>query len=208
MKSDHTTIFLYVVFFVGLVGHIITWIRPYMLLLTPYVLLITGIVVFYFSYRKGKYKFLLWCFIIYVFTFFTELIGTKTGIIFGEYIYGNTLGLKALGVPLVIGFNWVMVILGAITIAEQIDKNIYLTALLTGTLAVLFDLVLEPVAIKLNYWEWLSGVIPLKNYYSWFGISFIASLLYNLIKVETNERMPENYFFIQFIFFVLLSLFI
>ncbi len=208
MKSDRTTIFLYVVFFVGLVGHIITWIRPYMLLLTPFVLLITGIGVFYFSYRNGKYKFLLWCLVIYIFTFFAEVIGTKTGVIFGDYFYGNTLGLKILGVPLIIGFNWVIVILGAITIAEQIDKNIFLTALLTGTLAVLFDLVLEPVAVKLNYWEWHSGIIPLKNYYSWFGISFIASLLYDLIKVETIERLPENYFFIQFIFFALLSLFI
>jgi putative membrane protein len=179
-----------------------------MLKLTPYTLLLTGIIVLYVSYKKGELKFLIWCLTIYIVTFTLEVIGTKTGIIFGNYVYGDTLGFKLFEVPFIIGFNWVLIILGAITLAEQINKNIFLRALLTGTLAVLFDLVLEPVAIKLNYWNWSSGLIPLSNYYSWFAISFIASLLYDLLKIRINERLPEIYFMIQLIFFVLLSVFI
>jgi len=143
-----------------------------------------------------------------VITFALEVLGTKTGIIFGNYVYGNTLGLKISGVPLIIGFNWVLVILGSITLSEQIEQNIFLRALLTGTLAVLFDLVLEPIAIKLDYWRWNSGLIPLLNYYSWFLISFIASILYDMFKIKTNENIPESYFIVQLLFFMILSVFI
>ena len=73
-----------------------------------------GSSVLYFSYKKGELKFLIWCLIVYTVTFSLEVLGTSTGIIFGSYTYGNTLGLKFLGVPLIIGFNWVFVILGSI----------------------------------------------------------------------------------------------
>jgi putative membrane protein len=179
-----------------------------MLIMTPYTLLLTGTLVLYYTLKNGELKILVWCLIIYIITFTLEILGTKTGIIFGSYTYGDTLGLKLSGVPLIIGFNWVIVILGAIQLAERIDKNIFLTALLTGTFAVLFDLMLEPVALKLNYWEWSSGLIPLSNYYSWFGISFVASLLYDFLHIKANVKMPEFYFIIQLIFFILLSLFI
>ena len=208
LNQNKLIIILYTIFFVGLIGHIIPDLRFLMLVLTPYTLLLTGTFVLYFTYKKGELKFLIWSLTIYVLTFILEVIGTKTGIIFGNYVYGNTLGFKLFGVPLIIGFNWALVILGAISLSEQIDKNIFLRSLLTGTLAVLFDLVLEPVAIKLDYWNWMSGLIPLSNYYSWFAISFIASLLYDLMKIRIKERLPEVYFMIQLIFFVLLSVFI
>ena len=35
-----------------------------------------------------------------------EIVGVKTGVLFGEYFYGNNLGLKILGVPILIGINW------------------------------------------------------------------------------------------------------
>ncbi len=208
LKRKGFIILLCIIFFTGLLGHIIISLRPLMLLLTPYLLFLTGISVLYFTLRRGELKLLLWCLIVYVLTFILEVTGVKTGIIFGSYTYGNTLGFQFLGVPLIIGFNWVIVILGAVSLAEQIDQNIFLTGLFTGTLAVLFDIMMEPVAIKLNYWEWNSGFIPISNYYSWFGISFISSMLYDLLKIKTSEGLPEIYFTIQLTFFILLSLFI
>ncbi len=205
MSQKRLIIILYIIFSVGLIGHIIADLRFLMLILTPYTLLLTGSSVLYFAYKKGELKFLIWCLIIYIITFSLEVLGTRTGIIFGSYTYGNTLGFKLFNVPLIIGFNWVVVILGAITLSEQIDQNIFLRALMTGTLAVLFDIVLEPVAIILDYWNWEAGLIPLLNYYSWFVISFLASVLYDLFKIRTNEKLPESYFTIQLIFFILLS---
>lgn len=199
---------LLVIFIVGFIGHIVPVLLPIMLIITPYALLLTGALVLYYILRKGELNILVWCLIIYILTFTLEILGTKAGIIFGSYTYGDTLGLKLSGVPLIIGFNWVLVILGAITLAKEIHKNIFLTALLTGTFAVLFDLMLEPVALKLDYWEWSSGQIPLSNYYSWIGISFVASLLYDFLHIKTNVKLAECYFTIQLTYFILLSLFI
>ena len=167
-----------------------------------------GVLVIVSSSDKKNVQLLKWMIITYSFTFLSEVIGVHTGLIFGSYIYGNILGLKLLGVPLIIGFNWVLIILGAINIAESIEKNAFTTAMLAAVLAVLFDLMLEPIAIKLDYWNWTKGGIPLRNYYAWFGIAFISSYLYKKMSVKTDTDIFRFYFVLQLIFFVVLSLFI
>jgi putative membrane protein len=193
---------------VGVVGHIIPGAKPLMIFLTPFTLLLTGSVTLYFSFQKGNTKLVMWGLIVYIVTFSLEVIGVKTGYIFGSYYYGNVLGLQFFDVPLIIGFNWVVIILGAIGIASRIHKSAFQIALLTGTFAVLFDLMLEPVAINLGYWKWQQGFIPLQNYYAWFGIAFFASLFGSKLKLELEDSLFIYYFLIQFTFFILLSIFI
>jgi putative membrane protein len=194
-------------FSVGVVGHIIPSVKSLMILLTPYTLLLTGSVTLYFSFQKGNTKLVVWGIIVYTITFSLEVIGVKTGYIFGSYYYGDVLGLKLFDVPMIIGFNWVVIILGAIGIASRIHKSAFQIALLTGTFAVLFDLMLEPVAIKLGYWTWDNGFIPLQNYYAWFGIAFFASLFGSKLKLDLEDSLFIYYFLIQFTFFILLSIF-
>ena len=38
--------------------------------------------------------------------FFTEYLGVNYGLLFGTYSYGNNLGIKIWGVPLMICVNW------------------------------------------------------------------------------------------------------
>lgn len=178
-----------------------------MISFTPFTLLITGVVTLYSYIHKGNLKLIVWCLIVYTVTFTLEVVGVKTGYIFGSYYYGDVLGLKLLDVPLIIGFNWVVIILGAIGIASRIHKSALQIALLTGTFTVLFDLMLEPVAVKLGYWTWEQGFIPLQNYYAWFGIAFFASLFSSKLKLELEDSLFINHFLIQFIFFILLSIF-
>jgi putative membrane protein len=194
-------------FSVGVIGHIIQNVKPLMIFLTPFTLLLTGSVTLYFSFQKGNTKLVAWGIIVYTITFSLEVIGVKTGYIFGSYYYGDVLGLKLFDVPMIIGFNWVVIILGAIGIASRIHKSAFQIALLTGTFAVLFDLMLEPVAIKLGYWKWDNGFIPLQNYYAWFGIAFFASLFGSKLKLDLEDSLFIYYFLIQFTFFILLSIF-
>ncbi len=194
-------------FSVGVIGHIIPTLKPLMILLTPFTLLLTGSVTLYFSLQERNTKLFVWGIIVYAITFSLEVIGVKTGYVFGNYYYGDVLGLKLFDVPLIIGFNWVLIILGAIGLANRIHQSPLQIALLTGTFAVLFDLMMEPVAIKLGYWNWEKGLIPLENYYSWFGIAFFASLLASKLKLELEDSLPVYYFLIQFVFFILLSIF-
>lgn len=192
---------------VGVVGHIIPSVKSLMILLTPYTLLLTGSVTLFFSFQKGNTNLIVWGIIVYIITFSLEVIGVKTGYIFGSYYYDDVLGFKRFDVPLIIGFNWVVIILGAIGIASRIHKSAFQIALLTGTFAVLFDVMLEPVAIKLGYWTWDNGFIPLQNYYAWFGIAFFASLFGSKLKLDLEDSLFIYYLLIQFTFFILLSIF-
>ena len=178
-----------------------------MISLTPFTLLLTGIVTLYSSIQKGNLKLVVWCLIVYTVTFTLEVVGVKTGQIFGSYFYGDVLGFKLFDAPLIIGFNWVVIILGAIGIASRIHKSALQIALLTGTFAVLFDIMLEPIAIKLGYWNWEQGLTPLQNYYAWFGVAFFASLFSSNLKLELEDSLFIYYFLIQFTFFILLSIF-
>lgn len=194
-------------FSVGVIGHIIPNFISLMIFLTPFTLLLTGSVTIYFSFQERNTKLIAWGIIVYILTFSLEVIGVKAGYIFGSYYYGDVLGFKLFDVPLIIGFNWVVIILGAIGIASRIHKSAFQIALLTGTFAVLFDLMLEPVAIKLGYWKWQEGFIPLQNYYAWFAIAFFSSLFGSKLKLDLEDSLFTSYFLIQFIFFILLSIF-
>ncbi len=194
------------IYAVGIAGHIFSHFQTLMKSLTPYVLLLTGSAVLFYIRTNRKLYLLLWCFITYIATIAFEIIGVKTGLIFGNYEYGDVLGISVYGVPLIIGFNWLLIILASINIAQSAEKNIFLASLLTATLAVAFDIVLEPVAIKLNYWSWDGDLIPLTNYYSWFAIAFVLSLLAAAMKIKLNSVFLEHYYFIQLIFFVILLL--
>lgn len=206
-KVTKEEIFLYLIFTVGIFGHLFEPLLKYMKTLTPYTLFITGSVVFLSSLKNSFEKLIIWATLTYILTFTLEVIGAKTGIIFGNYWYGETLGIKLSGVPLIIGFNWVMVILGAIIISKWIFKQNFLIALSTAVLAVLFDFFLEPAAIKLGYWYWENNIIPLQNYLAWFVIAFLFAHFYLKINVKVNSSIPAKYFIVQLIFFLALFAF-
>ncbi len=202
------TVFIYLMFAVGITGHMLNILLPLMLFLTPYTLLLLGLFVLFYSYQKGNYLLLLWCFVTYVFTFLLEVIGVASGLIFGNYIYGDVLGFQLLNVPIIIGFNWVMVILGAIKITDYLKIKPPFNFLLTALLAVLFDFILEPVAISLNYWQWENVSVPFHNYAAWFFISLIAVYFYHSLKIKNDSTIAIHYFIAQCIFFIIIGFFI
>lgn len=110
--------------------------------------------------------------------FLIELIGTKTGILFGDYAYGESLGWRLFGVSVIIGINWYAIVLASANIARMLKMNVFLQAVIAAALCVGLDVVIEPVAIKYGFWTWARGEIPLFNYVTWFFFSFLFSLLY------------------------------
>jgi putative membrane protein len=195
-------------FTVGVIGHLAQPLKQLMLELTPYTLTLTGMWTLYFSYQKSDKNFILWCVLTFVFTFFIEVIGVKTKLIFGDYNYGNTLGFKVLDVPLIIGFNWMFVIWGSILIAKSLSSQKYIIIIFSGLLSFVFDFFLEPVAVKLNYWSWHNNQIPIQNYLAWFIISVLSSFVFIQLRVNGISKLPAFYFVVQLIFFVLLNIFI
>lgn len=213
-----------IIFAVGFLGHIFSLTFPLMKLLTPYVLLGFSLFFVYYIFNLRNKLILYWLGITYIVTLLLEITGVKTGNIFGDYMYGNTLGLKVFSVPFIIGLNWVFVILGAIELAKYVvfhslpdiqKKFQYIVIpLLASIFATLFDVILEPVAIVLDYWKWIEKgssdlfPAPLQNYITWFVIAFVFSLFYVVLKIEKSILILKVYFLIQLVFFLGLLIFI
>jgi len=205
LLTTRNIVILYVIMFgVGIAGHLITDLMQWIIPLTPLTLLLLGGVTLISSESYRDKKFLIWFAVTYLSTFIIEAAGVATGVIFGVYHYGDTLGLKLFEVPLIIGFNWVLVILGALLLAEKISGNVIVVSVLTGIFAVMFDFILEPVAVELNYWQWQGGIIPLQNYIAWFVIAADAAFVYKILKIRYISPSPAHYVIAQGVFFLIL----
>lgn len=138
--------------------------------------------------------------------FLLEGIGVNTGLLFGNYEYGQELGYKLLGVPIVLGFNWYCVVAASAHLVTKVLKNKSLTerALWTGLLCTFLDYLIEPVAMHFDFWDWQNGIIPLYNYISWFIISTVFGVIY-LYNVKDFNRTAMLLFFTWVIFFFILN---
>ncbi|MGE5401636.1 MAG: carotenoid biosynthesis protein [Ignavibacteriales bacterium] len=208
LKEKTAFIILVVLYTVGAVGHSVKSLCHLMIVLTPYTLLLSGIIVLFVVFGgQFQTKFAIWSGAVFIAAFLTEAAGVATGIIFGTYYYGNVLGFSLLDVPVLIGFNWMFVVLGSAALSRRLFYRPLYSALSAAMLAVIFDYAMEPVAQKLNYWHWTGGYVPLKNYISWGFFAFVSS--YILFKAEIKipaGLIAEKYFLIQFIFFCLLNI--
>ena len=136
-----------------------------------------------------------------------ELLGVNYGLIFGQYVYGDNLGVKVGGVPLLIGANWVMLtfITGAVG-AVIFKKSITIAAVIGALLMVLLDLVIEPVAPKFDYWEFANETAPLSNYLGWFLVAFPMQLVYQKYVKRKDTVFSFHLVLIQFLFFGIFSI--
>ena len=108
--------------------------------------------------------------------FVAEVIGVKTGLIFGDYIYGDVLGLMIFDVPLMLGIMWALVMFSVWSILPA--RFSWIRIPLAGLVAVAYDITLEHFATRFGLWAW-DGSIPFENYVGWFLIgSLIAAVFY------------------------------
>lgn len=191
---------------VGIIGHLLEITRPIMIIITPYFLVINAVLLLFLIYPMEDKKLFFYLIFVYLNTFILEVLGVATQKIFGPYHYGQTLGLKFLEVPLIIGLNWTLIILGGLRIAQQYFKNSIMRSLFVGLFAVGIDFFIEPVAIFLDYWTWTSSSIPLQNYIVWFLTAFFNALLFFVLKIKLKSTLPAKLSLIQFAFFFCLNL--
>lgn len=152
---------------------------------------------------------ILWFFFIVVATFFIEVFGVETGEIFGKYNYGDVLGIKLLEVPIIIALNWGFVLIGIYSFVNKVKISSGIAKLiLISSLIVMFDFLLEPIAIKLNYWNWDQGYVPIQNYIAWFLIALYFSSIGMSCKISTDTKLISHYIFAQSIFFIILNIFL
>ena len=209
---------------VGLIG-ILFFDNPFFIESTPFNLLLSGALLVWTQEEKNKY-FYFFVLLTFAVGFTVEVIGVNTDFLFGNYSYGKVLGFHWQKVPLVIGVNWFIVIyccgISMYSLLTRVIKQVAektqappqvlkaISVITDGaTLAVLFDWLIEPVAVKLGFWQWQGdGDIPLYNYVCWITISALLLTAFHFLKFNKQNKFAINLLLIQVMFFLLLRTFL
>lgn len=206
-RTQRSIFFLTCVYIVGTFGICAEVSREQILLLTPINLLFTTGM--YLWSNEGFEKPLLRASItVALIGFFVEVAGVKTGVLFGSYYYGPTLGPHILEVPPTMGVNWVLLSLSSFGIFFHLKWNKYLKMILAAALMVGLDYFIEPVAMGLDFWQWEGDIVPFKNYVMWFSTAAIIQYILYRILPDINQKTSLFVFSLQFVFFLIIRFFI
>ena len=207
MNETYKSYFLYfliLVYVSGSVGFVVNpeFFSPF----TPYTLLFTCFV-FLIHQPSSDIKFIYSFFLIAFLGYIIEVIGIKTGLLFGNYSYGNGLGFKLLDVPLIISINWAMLICAGIITVSKIFDNKFIVISVTALVVTFIDLIIEQVAHKLDFWEFNGGLPGLHNYLGWIGVVFFTSYIFYPSIIKGDKKVSSIVLILQIIFFTSLFIF-
>lgn len=187
----------------GIIGLSIPEYRDLFLKLTPLQLLSSLVLVLAF-HRGWSESFPIFAAAAFWIGFGSELIGIHTGYLFGDYVYGPTLGPKLWEVPIIIGVNWFILAYLTGTIFQKVPNDYY-AALLGAAAMTAIDYIIEPVAVALDMWYWKFETIPLSNYAGWFVIAFLIQLIFRKALFEKGNPIASILLISMILFFAILN---
>lgn len=126
-----------------------------------------------------------------------ELLGSRTGLPFGEYSYSAELQPQILDVPVIVPLAWLMMAYPALVLARSLSTRWAVPLAAIGLTT--WDFFLDPQMTGERYWVWadrepaMPGIpgIPLQNYAGWLiGTLILMSLLNRLPHREVDLRVP------------------
>lgn len=130
-----------------------------------------------------------------------EWIGVHNDFLFGAYEYGQNLGPKIDGVPLLIGVNWAVLVIITGMIASEFTMPTIGKVLLGAFLMVFLDFLMEHTAPVFDFWTFTGGLAPLRNYIAWFVVAAILHSIFQAAKMKGDARFCANLYGCQFLFF-------
>ena len=197
-------LWIVLVHFFGIIG--VYFLPDWFLPATPLIILVSaGVVILrYEKFRQSRFVAFA---VIVVMAFLVEVYGVKTGHLFGTYTYGNNLGWKLLGVPLIIGVNWAALIM----VAQQLTthyigiNNRIFSAISVAVIMTTFDFLLEVLAPQFEFWSFTEmNYAPQQNFIAWFGVSFCFGL-YSYSHFRNENETAVIYGIAQLVFFLVLA---
>lgn len=193
--------FLILVYVSGAIGFLInpSFFSPF----TPFTLVFTCFV-FLIHQPLNKLNYSLSFISLVLIGFVVEVVGIKTGLIFDNYYYGNALGYKLLGVPLVISLNWALLINTGVLTASYLSSSRAIIAVLSAAIITGTDLLIEQTASRMDFWYFSEGIAGLYNYIGWFIISFAASWFVQKQILKGDKKIAFIILLLQLFFFGLI----
>jgi putative membrane protein len=128
--------------------------------------------------------------------FAAELVGVRTGRPFGHYRYGDGLGPKVGGVPLLAGAAWAMMARPAWVAAGLIDARPAARVPLAAGALTAWDVFLDPRMAADGYWTWPEGGryegIPASNFLGWLATGAGVFAVWAALDREAPDRTRDG----------------
>ena len=192
-------IFVAVIHIAGIIG---IHLAPEIFLKTSFVSIIIPLTLYLYRIKPIKVEWII-IFLVYLITFFSEWIGVNYGWLFGSYEYGDSLGFKIDGVPIIMGANWLLLGLVCRDVVKKIISNHWLIIILSALLMVLIDTLIEPLSNRLDFWTWKNNIIPFSNYKDWFLIALLNQYIFSFLKFKKDMFFWSlGYIIVLVLFFV------
>lgn len=192
---------------VGVAGLLYSHTFPLFVQLIPFALLLSSVALAFFHGTFTKKQLIAFS-VIYLLGFLTEMAGVNSGLIFGPYHYGDSLGLKLWNTPLIIGLNWLLLVYITASVMEYTGLHPLLKVISGALLMLGYDIILEQVAPALDMWYWHSGKVPIQNYLAWFILAILFHTLVRVFNVNTRNELGSFLFACQGFFFLFLFIFL
>jgi putative membrane protein len=152
-----------------------------------------------FDKKYGKIVFVLF----FLFGMGLEIAGVVRGDVFGKYYYGENLGFKFYGVPLMIGIYWAVLTTVTSQIARMVFDKLLFVAILGAALMVGLDFLMEQLAHTFDFWHFNNGIAPFQNYLSWFLASFVLQIAAFKFFPKGGGRFAGQLYLNQIVFFIM-----
>ena len=206
-KDDWFFIRNIIIFYsVGIIGFSFNYTYKLFTFLSPIILILTLCLLFYYDRKTTDRKRILYFSFVFLSSYIIEMIGVNTGLLFGEYHYHHGLGIKLFDTPILIGFNWILMIYITSSIFTKLRFGFLSQVIIPSSLMILYDIIMERVAPKMEMWSWVDNIIPLKNFIMWGVLAFVFHSIKYLLKIEIKNKMALPIYIAQIILFIFIIL--
>lgn len=163
---------------------------------TQIIMVVLGIATFYLLTISSSIKTALAVFVpLGLYGLLIETLSITTGFPYSQFEYNEALGYLIGGkVPWTIFVIWPLLVLSSYFVARGIFDTRAKVIAFAVFLLVLFDLVFDPVALQLNFWQWSNeGIyygVPLQNFLGWM-LSGVISIVYTDLLLRKLKDLNE-----------------
>ena len=201
IPTKYFTAIVVILYSIGVVGLRLNDTRETFIWLFPWLILFIfgGLLYFQKYWNLRAVRFLSLATVLF---FGIEILSFKTGKVFGPIIYGDTLGFKIFGVPLVLPFFWLTLIYCTGVMVKSLELNHFLSAGIGAVVVTLTDVIIEPFAMHFRMWNWDHNHAPLQNYFACLLISFLILLYFHSAKTKIRNSMAIPVLLSQIGFFL------
>jgi putative membrane protein len=188
---------------VGIIGTLLPLTFPIFVKLIPFALLLSFFILMLFQQQYNRTT-LFVLILIYLLSFFIEVAGVQTKVIFGDYSYDFALGIQLFDTPLIIGLNWLLLSYISLSTSQLIIKNKIAQIVLASFILLVYDIILETMAPVLNMWNWQNNQVPFRNYFAWFVFALLFTSILSFSGIKTKNKIAPVILICQVLFFLIL----